>query len=100
MHTGLFFLPQLTLPFTVRHYKSMKQDIKDIIVTSTPIRLGQFLKHADLVQDGLEAKIRIQNGEVKVNGEQEARRGRQLGHGDLVTLEGRSFRVVLKNNED
>ena len=36
-------------------------------IKQLPIRLGQFLKLADLVQDGLEAKIRIQNGEVMVN---------------------------------
>jgi ribosome-associated protein len=78
----------------------MKRDIKDITITLPPIRLGQFLKLADLVQDGLEAKIRIQGGEVRVNGEQETRRGRQLVDGDLVAQGGRIFRVVLsKKNE-
>lgn len=74
----------------------MKRDIHEITIILTPIRLGQFLKLADLVQDGLEAKIRIQGGEVKVNGEQETRRGRQLVDGDLVTQGGKTFRVVLK----
>ena len=73
----------------------MKQDMQDIFITSSPIRLGQFLKLADLVQDGLEAKIRIQGGEIRVNGEQETRRGRQLGHGDLIVMGGRTFRLVL-----
>jgi ribosome-associated protein len=73
----------------------MKQDNKDIFITSSPIRLGQFLKLANLVQDGLEAKIRIQGGEVQVNGELETRRGRQLGHGDLIVVDGRAFRLVL-----
>ncbi len=73
----------------------MKQDSKDIFITSSPIRLGQFLKLANLVQDGLEAKIRIQGGEIQVNGEQETRRGRQLGHGDLIVVDGQTFRLVL-----
>jgi ribosome-associated protein len=73
----------------------MKQDSKDIFITSSPIRLGQFLKLANLVQDGLEAKIRIQGGEVQVNGEQETRRGRQLGHDDLIIVDGLTFRLVL-----
>lgn len=78
----------------------MKRDIHEITIILTPIRLGQFLKLADLVQDGLEAKIRIQRGEVKVNGEQEIRRGRQLVGGDLVTQGGKTFRVVLKKENE
>ena len=50
------------------------------------IRLGQFLKLANLAQDGLEAKIQIQNGEVWVNGAVETRRGRKLTHGDQVMM--------------
>ena len=33
------------------------------------IKLGQALKLANLVSSGVEAKIVVQNGEVKVNGE-------------------------------
>lgn len=57
-----------------------------ITITEEPIRLGQFLKLANLVQDGLEAKILIQNGEVRVNGVVETRRGRKLIHGDQVMV--------------
>jgi ribosome-associated protein len=57
-----------------------------ITITEEPIRLGQFLKLANLVQDGLEAKIQIQNGEVRVNGVVESRRGRKLIHGDQVMM--------------
>jgi ribosome-associated protein len=65
-----------------------------IIVEKLPIRLGQFLKFADMVQDGIEAKIRIQEGEVTVNGERETRRGRQLQHNDVVTLFNMEAQVV------
>jgi ribosome-associated protein len=56
-------------------------------------RLGQFLKLIDAVESGGEAKMRIADGEVSVNGEVELRRGRQLKPGDDVTIGGRSFRV-------
>jgi ribosome-associated protein len=65
-----------------------------IMVKKLPIRLGQFLKLADQVQDGFEAKIRIQGGETLVNGEVETRRGRQLQQGDVVQLAGKKTIVV------
>lgn len=64
-----------------------------ITITEEPIRLGQFLKLANLVQDGLEAKIQIQNGEVWVNGAQEKRRGRKLAHGDQVMMGGTLYEI-------
>lgn len=42
------------------------------------IKLGQALKAANLVEDGVEAKYVIQDGLVKVNGEADTRRGRKL----------------------
>ena len=42
------------------------------------IRLGQFLKLANLIESGAEAKQLIAGGLVRVNGEVETRRGRQL----------------------
>lgn len=65
----------------------------EIYIANLPIRLGQFLKFANLVQDGLEAKLRIQQGEVVVNGIQEKRRGRQLVEGDAVEVEGRMYQI-------
>ncbi len=50
------------------------------------IRLGQALKLASMVEDGVEAKEVIANGLVKVNGEIEERRGRQLVPGDVIAL--------------
>ena len=71
----------------------MPVKIAEISVRKTPIRLGQFLKLADLVQDGVEAKIVIQEGDVKVNDTVETRRGRKLYHRDIVTFRDRQ--VVL-----
>jgi ribosome-associated protein len=60
------------------------------------IKLDQFLKLMGAVSTGGEAKFRIQEGHVKVNGEQELRRGRKLTLGDIVDLEGKSFRVEIE----
>ena len=57
------------------------------------IKLGQALKAASLVEDGVEAKLAIQDGLVKVNGEVDTRRGRKLYPGDLVTFEGNEIKI-------
>jgi ribosome-associated protein len=53
---------------------------------SSSISLGQALKAANIVGTGGEAKIVIQGGEVRVNGEVETRRGRKLHEGDVVEV--------------
>lgn len=57
------------------------------------IKLGQALKAASLVSDGVEAKIVISEGMVKVNGETETRRGRKLYDGDLVSYKGNEIKI-------
>ncbi|MBU0728764.1 MAG: RNA-binding S4 domain-containing protein [Proteobacteria bacterium] len=64
-----------------------------ITIHSETIKLGQMLKLATAVESGSHAKIVIQGGEVKVNGETETRRGRQLRHGDLVRFAGMEYTV-------
>ena len=48
------------------------------------MKLDQFLKWNNIVSSGGEAKILINSGQVKVNGEIEKRRGRKLVKGDKV----------------
>jgi len=74
----------------------MQREITDVPVIRTPIRLGQFLKLANFVQDGVEAKIRIQHGEVRVNGVKEVRRGRQLIVGDVIEMNGLACSVAMQ----
>ena len=57
------------------------------------IRLGQFLKLANLVDSGSDAKALLAEGVVLVNGEVETRRGRQLARGDVVGLGDAEARV-------
>ncbi|MGN0481534.1 MAG: RNA-binding S4 domain-containing protein [Lachnospiraceae bacterium] len=58
------------------------------------IKLGQALKLAGLVESGVDAKVVIQNGEVKVNGEVDTRRGKKLVNGDVVSFNGNEFTIV------
>ena len=66
----------------------------DVPIRDESIRLGQFLKLANLVETGAEAKPVIADGAVLVNGEVETRRGRQLVPGDVVTLGPLAARVA------
>lgn len=57
------------------------------------IKLGQALKAAGFVEDGVEAKIEITSGNVLVNGEVDTRRGRKLYDGDVVTFNGKQIQI-------
>jgi ribosome-associated protein len=68
-------------------------EFEDITIRDSMIRLGQLLKLANLVEDGVEAADLIKSGLVKVNGEIDERRGRQLHDGDTVTVNSRTVRI-------
>ena len=57
------------------------------------IRLDDFLKYCGVVGTGGQAKVLIQAGEVRLNGEVETRRRKQLAVGDIVELLGERFEV-------
>ncbi len=60
---------------------------------SEPLRLDQFLKFIGVAGTGGQAKLMIQNGDVRVNGELETRRRRKLFRGDRVEFEGTTYEV-------
>ncbi|ODS50171.1 MAG: ribosome-associated protein [Halanaerobium sp. 4-GBenrich] len=60
--------------------------MEEIKITSDTINLDQFLKWANIVMSGGEAKHLIQAGKVEVNGEIELKRGKTLKAGDIVSL--------------
>ena len=68
--------------------------MEEIRIRDEFIKLGQLLKLADLVQDGVEAKYVITDGLVKVNGEMDGRRGRKIYEGDVVSYDGKEIKVV------
>ena len=57
------------------------------------IKLGQALEAAKLVGSGVEAKIVILDGKVKVNGQVELQRGKKLYDKDVVSFAGRQLRL-------
>ncbi len=68
----------------------------DIEIRDDSIRLGQLLKLAGLVDDGVTARESIAAGEVTVNGEVDTRRGRQVRPGDVVAFSGQQVRVSAR----
>lgn len=68
--------------------------MREVQIRDEFIKLGQLLKLADLVSDGVEAKFVIQDGKVKVNGETDTRRGRKVYHGDVIAYNGEEIRIA------
>lgn len=67
-----------------------------IQISDEYIKLGQALKLANMVSSGVEAKMVIQDGEVKVNGEVDTRRGRKLYPQDVFEYQGQQ--VIITND--
>ncbi len=57
------------------------------------IKLGQALKLAGLVESGVDAKIEVQEGQVKLNGVVEVQRGKKVHPGDVIEYGGQQVRV-------
>ena len=57
------------------------------------IKLGQALKAAGLVESGVDAKLVILDGQVKVNGAVELQRGKKLHAGDVVEYDGETIKI-------
>lgn len=72
----------------------------EVSIRDESIKLGQFIKLANLVETGGVAKEVIAQGEVTVNGEVDTRRGKTLRHGDVVCLGELCARVVVGQTED
>ncbi|WP_420107449.1 RNA-binding S4 domain-containing protein [Kocuria massiliensis] len=70
------------------------ESVEEIDIRDDMIRLGQLLKLANLVGDGLEAREVIAEGLVTVNDEPETQRGKQIHPGDVVRLGDAAVRVT------
>jgi ribosome-associated protein len=68
--------------------------MRDVGIRDDTIRLGQALKLTGLAASGGEARALIEEGAVRVNGEVETRRGRQLQRGDVVALGDEAVRIA------
>jgi ribosome-associated protein len=68
--------------------------MKEIKINTEIIKLDSFLKWSGIVSLGSEAKITVQNGYVKVNGEIETRRGRKLVKNDIIEFNDESYKII------
>ncbi|MGA8845271.1 MAG: RNA-binding S4 domain-containing protein [Nocardioides sp.] len=71
----------------------MAADPVNVAISDSSIKLGQFLKLANLVESGSDAKALLAAGMVRVNGQPETRRGRQLVNGEVVSVAAQAARV-------
>lgn len=69
--------------------------MSDLMIHTSFIRLDQALKLANLVSSGAEAKLRVQEGEVLVNGEICTQRGKKLREGDSFSWQGKEFTIGI-----
>lgn len=60
--------------------------METIAISTEFIKLDQFLKFANITENGADAKYLVVNGYVKVNGEQELRRGKKLYNNDIIEI--------------
>jgi ribosome-associated protein len=65
-----------------------------VTLDSDDIKLGQLLKLVNLVDQGSDAKLLLAESRVRVNGEVETRRGRQLTRGDEVAVDDEVFTLA------
>lgn len=79
-------------PRTRKHF--MARTIKDIKIATNYITLGQFLKIAEIIQTGGEAKSFLMLNDPLVNGEIDKRRGRKLYSGDEIVVCDKAYRII------
>ena len=76
--------------------KLIQKPVNEIPVRSEFIRLDAFLKLANAVETGGQAKVEVQGGHVRVNGETCLMRGKKLRAGDQVRFAGQSYEVAAE----
>lgn len=62
-------------------------------LTRQPVELFKILKFEGLAENGGDAKAAIAAGRVRVNGEVETRKRRQIVHGDVIEFDGHQLQV-------
>lgn len=77
----------------IRNRLFMNKKIKEIKINSEFITLGQFLKFADVIATGGEAKIFLAQNDVFINDELDVRRGRKLRAGDKIEVLGEKYLI-------
>ena len=69
--------------------------IKEIKIESEYITLGQFLKIADIISSGGEAKAFLACNRILINNEEDNRRGRKLYKDDVIEIDGKHYKICI-----
>ncbi|NLC72368.1 MAG: RNA-binding S4 domain-containing protein [Ruminococcaceae bacterium] len=77
----------------------MEKQEKEIIIKTEYIKLDSFLKLSNICSSGGEAKMRILDGEFKVDGEVCLQRGKKLRPGMKVNAEGAEYIIKAEENK-
>lgn len=83
----------LLVNYLLKKYIKIGEKMQVIKLRDDFIKLGQAIKAAGLVESGVEAKIVIQDGEVKVNGAVETQRGKKLTGGEIISYNGEEIKI-------
>lgn len=67
---------------------------RNVVLTHEPVELYKILKFESLASSGAEAKLIIDDGHVRVNGEIEYRRRRKIVRQDLIEIDGLSLKMI------
>lgn len=70
--------------------------MKEVLIDTEYITLGQFLKLVELIQSGGQAKIFLQENKIYVNNDEESRRGRKLYLNDKIQVEADDLYIIKK----
>ena len=65
----------------------------EIVINTDYITLGQFLKLADIIQSGGEAKSFLAQNQVEIDGISDSRRGRKLRGGEVIQILGQTYEI-------
>lgn len=68
--------------------------MKEVKIKDEYIKLGQAMKLGRMVGSGVEAKMLIQDGQVRVNDKVEFQRGKKLFVGDVVSYNGEAIQIA------
>jgi ribosome-associated protein len=68
--------------------------MRDVILRNEPVELHKILKFEGMVPSGGVAKLAIESGDVKVNGEVETRKRKKMVSGDIIEFNGEQIRLV------
>ncbi|MCA1793516.1 MAG: RNA-binding S4 domain-containing protein [Desulfobacteraceae bacterium] len=74
-----------------------RQIRRKVEIAMEPVELHKILKFENLAASGGEAKFRIQDGQVRVNGQTETRKRRKIRHGDVIETPEAILTIVKSN---